>query len=101
VIFWAANDLMARFFDQYPLSYDVTIVDSNPEKADFFRDPAVLTPSVAAGSIRKADAIFLFTRLRADEILGQIELSIGKRFKPDHIHVVDPFGDVLPRCVQK
>lgn len=99
VIFWAANDLMARFLDQYPSLHDVTIVDSNPEKADFFRESTVLMPSAAATQIKKADAIFIFTRLHADEILNQIELSIGKKFEPDHVHVVDPFGDVLPRCV--
>jgi SAM-dependent methyltransferase len=99
VIFWGANDLMARFLDQYPLFENVTIVDSNIEKIDFMPGATVFTPSAAAVKIRKADAIFIFTRLHAAEILSQIELSIGKKFKPENVHVVDPFGGVLPRCV--
>jgi SAM-dependent methyltransferase len=97
VIFWAVNDLMARFFDHHPSSGDVTIVDSNPEKANFFRGARVLTPSAAETQIRNADAIFIFTRLHAAEILRQMEYSISKQFKPDHVHVVDPFGGSLPR----
>ena len=101
VIFWAANDLMARFFQRSASPANVTIVDSNPEKADFIRGSTVLTPSAAAANIRKAEAIFIFTRLHADEILDQIERSTGKQFEPDHVHVVDPFGGVLPRCMQQ
>jgi hypothetical protein len=94
VIFWAANDLMARFFDRYPFSDNVTVVDSNPDKSSFLAPLSVLMPSCAAQKIRDAKAIFIFTKLHAERILEQIELSTGKKFEAHHVHIVDPFGNV-------
>lgn len=94
VIFWAANDLMARFLDRYSLSGNVTVVDSNPDKSGFFTPRSVLMPSAATQKIRDAKAIFIFTKLHAGKILEQIELSMRKHFETDNVHIVDPFGNI-------
>jgi SAM-dependent methyltransferase len=100
VIFWAANDLMARFFDLYPFSGNVTVVDSNPDKSDYFDTPRVLSPATAVDKIQGAEAIFIFTKLHAEKILEQIALSIGKKFEFDRVHIVDPFASVSKRVAE-
>lgn len=94
VIFWAANDLMARFLERYSLLGNVTVVDSNPDKSGFFASRSVLMPSAAAQKIRDAKAIFIFTKLHAGKILEQIGLSTRKQFEAGNVHIVDPFGNI-------
>ena len=89
IIFWAANELMATYFDLCPPLNSLSIFDSNPEKRHFFGRHQVSTPGQGRNKICDADAIFLFTRLHASEILNSIEAQFGKVFDPAHIHIVD------------
>ena len=88
VIFWAANELMATYFGLYPPNNGVSIFNSNPEKRRFFGVYQVSTPAQDPKKICDAQAIFLFTRLHAPEILENIKVKFGKVFDPDHIHIV-------------
>ncbi len=88
IIFWAANELMATYFDLYPPPDNITIFDSNPEKRQFFGKSQVSTPDQEPNKIGDADAIVLFTRLHASEILKSIKAQFGKVFDPARIHIV-------------
>lgn len=89
ILFWAANELMATYFDLYPPLDGLSIFDSNPEKCNFFGRYQVSTPDQGSNKICDADAIFLFTRLHASEVLHGIEAKFGKVFDPAHVHIVD------------
>lgn len=102
VVFWAANELMARFLQwlaQRPeqiapdIPACVTIVDSNPEKAHFFGKDSVREPAKAVKAIQDAEALFLFTRFYAPDIIHQIQGICGKQFRAAQIHIVDRFGE--------
>lgn len=92
VIFWAANAVMDDFLRQYSIGSNVTIVDNDPAKVDFFDGRKVLQPHDAAEAIRNAQAIFIFTDLHRATILQQIGNVFGKFFDPAEVHVVDVLG---------
>jgi hypothetical protein len=88
IIFWAANGLMALYLNKSGLPSTATIVDSNPQKFNFFTGRKVMTPEVARVAITAAEAIFIFTETHASDILADLRRDFGKEFAASHIHIV-------------
>ena len=95
-VLWAANDASAAFLRAYPQPPDTVVIDSDGRKRDFLEGRKVVVPGAAAAEIVAADAIFIFTRNHARDILTGIEREFGKRFGEGQAHVVDMLGTKEP-----
>jgi SAM-dependent methyltransferase len=89
IIFWAANDVMARFVANNVLPACVIIVDSNPSKSDYFEEHEVHTPENVKDDILNSSAIYIFTREHAASILADLAGKYQKCYPPQHVHIVD------------
>ncbi len=58
-------------------------------KAGYFADFSVITPDVAESFIRGSGAIFIFTKLHAQEILDSLRIRYDKSYPDKDIHIVD------------
>jgi hypothetical protein len=95
-VLWAANDVLTAFLDAHPQPADIVVIDSDPGKRLFLDGRKVMLPENAASSVRTAEAIFIFTRNHARDILAAIERKFGKRFEDGQVHVVDMLGTMRP-----
>ena len=89
VLLWGANANFDGMFSGHDLTAGVTIVDSDPRKANYVDGHEVKTPEQAQCAIQEADAIVIYSGLWSDEILDSIESKYGKKFDSEHIIVVD------------
>jgi len=89
VLLWGANANFDGMFSGRDLPAAVTIVDSDPRKANYVEGHEVKTPEQAQDAIQEADAIVIYSGLWSGEILESIESKYGKKFDSEHIIVVD------------
>jgi hypothetical protein len=92
LVMWAANDAMAAFLRDHPQPSGTTVIDSDARKRFFLDGHRVEQPDAAAAEIIAADAIFIFSKNHAHDILAGIERDFGKRFDAAQAHIVDALG---------
>jgi hypothetical protein len=88
--------VLTAFLDAHPQPADIVVIDSDVRKRRFLDGRQVVLPENAADSVRTAEAIFIFTRNHARDILSAIERTFGKRFDDEQVHVVDMLGTMKP-----
>lgn len=89
VVIWVANAVCWDIMDNYQLPSQAIIVDSDPQKKDFFGHIPVYQPQEVLGKIKSASLLIINRRLHAQDILGFIHEKTGRVFKKDELVIND------------
>ncbi|MCX5807589.1 MAG: methyltransferase domain-containing protein [Proteobacteria bacterium] len=91
IILWGANDNLIRFLSKRnSMPKNVFIVDSNPEKKNFFLDDLpVFLPNEVKQEIINSVFIIIFTRLHSNVILEYIKNEYDKLFNNQDLLILD------------
>lgn len=89
VILWGANRICKDLLDGWHTGESAVIVDSNPEKRDYFSPLIVHQPEAVFDIIANAKVLVINTALNSKEILEFIKLATGREFEQEHVLIVE------------
>jgi SAM-dependent methyltransferase len=89
VVLWAANGVCADLLEGYHLPSGAVIVDSNPEKQQYFPGLRVWRPHEAAAAITGSHLLVINTKLNAPAILDSVRREFGREFTEGEVLIIE------------
>ncbi|MES2394591.1 MAG: class I SAM-dependent methyltransferase [Bacteroidota bacterium] len=90
IIIWAANETTSRLLNELELGNNISIIDSDIRKKNYFgNNPVVHRPDEVPDIIVNADVIIICTAFHAPEIIESIKVKYNKFFETESIFIID------------